>query len=148
MQNFQDWFQNIRHQATADTGIGYQLIDPSRIEWDIQGGVGANYLRPVSVADGESSDEVSPVVTLGSDLTVELTSWIDYELFINMTFLNEQSGQYQHHIVSTLSTDVIKDVDLDVSFIWEHTQKPQERIDTSIPEKNDFRLLVSIGYDF
>ena len=147
-QYYQDVFQNIRHQATADTGIGYQMIDSPRVEWDIQGGVGVNYLRNVSVAAGESSDEVSPVATLGSDLTVELTSWIDYELFINMTFLNEQSGQYQHHIVSTLSTDVIKDVDLDVSFIWERTQKPQERIDTSIPEKDDFRLLVSIGYDF
>jgi len=148
VQYYQDAFQNIRHQATVDTGIGYQLINSPRTEWDIQGGVGVNYLRPVSVADGESSDEVSPVVTLGSDLTVELTSWIDYELFINMTFLNEESGQYQHHIVSTLSTDVVKNVDLDVSIIWERTQKPQERIDTSIPEKNDIRLLVSIGYDF
>jgi len=90
----------------------------------------------------------TPVGTLGSDLTVELTSWIDYELFINMTFLNEDSGQYQHNIVSTASTDVIKHVDLDVSFIWGDTQKPQERIDTSIPEINDIRLLVSIGYDF
>ena len=148
VQYYQDSFQNIRHQATADTGIGYQLIDSPRVEWDIQGGVGVNYLRNVSVAVGEPSDEVSPVVTLGSDLTVELTSWIDYELFINMTFLNEKSGQYLHHIVSTVSTDVIKHVDLDVSFIWERTQKPQERIDSSIPEQDDFRLLVSIGYDF
>jgi len=148
VQYYQDAFQNIRHQATVDTGIGYQLIDSSRVDWDIQGGVGANYLRNVSVAGGGSSDEVSPVGTLGSDLTVELTSWIDYELFINMTFLNETSGLYQHHIVSTLSTDLVGDVDLDISFIWERTEKPQERVDTSIPEKNDFRLIVSIGYDF
>jgi putative salt-induced outer membrane protein YdiY len=148
VQYYQDAFQNIRHQATVDTGIGYQMIDSPRVEWDIQGGVGVNYLRNVSVADGKSIDEVSPAVTLGSDLTVELTSWIDYELFINMTFLNEESGEYQHHIVSTVSTDVIKNVDLDVSFIWERTQKPQERVDTTIPEKDDVRLLVSIGYDF
>ena len=144
----QDAFQNIRHQATADTGIGYQLIDAPRVEWDLHGGVGANYLRNVSVAAGESMDEVSPVVTLGSDLTVELTSWIDYELLINMTFLNEQSGQYQHHIVSTLSTDLIGNIDLDVGFIWERTKKPQERADGTLPEKDDFRLLVSIDYEF
>lgn len=88
VQYFQDSFQNIRHQATADTGIGYQLIDSSRVEWDIQGSIGANYLRKASAADAESDDEVSPVVTLGSDLTVELTSWLDYELLVNMTFLN------------------------------------------------------------
>ncbi len=148
VQYYQDAFQNIRHQATVDTGIGYLLIDSPRIEWDVQGGVGVNYLRNVSVAAGESIDEVSPVGTFGSDLIVELTSWIDYELFINMTFLNESSGEYQHHIVSTLSTDLVGEVDLDVSFIWERTKNPQERIDTTIPEKDDFRLLLSVGYDF
>ncbi len=148
VQYYQDSFQNIRHQATADTGIGYQLIDSPRVDWDIRGGVGVNYLRNVSVAIGEPEDEVSPVGTIGSDLTVELTSWVDYELLVNMTFLNEQSGRYQHHLVSTVSTDLIGDVDLDISFIWDRTQKPQERIDTTIPEKDDFHLLFSIGYEF
>ena len=91
---------------------------------------------------------MSPVGTFGSDLIVELTSWIDYELFVNMTFLNETSGKYQHHIVSTLSTDLVGEVDLDVSFIWERTENPQERIDNSVPEKDDFRLMLSVGYDF
>ena len=148
VQYYQDSFQNIRHQATADTGIGYQLIDSPRVEWDIQGGVGANYLRNVSVADGESRDEVSAVGTLGSNLTVELTSWIDYELLVNITFLNEVSGLYQHHIVSTLSTDLIGDIDMDVSFIWERTDKPQQRTDGTTPEQDDLRLLISVGYEF
>ncbi len=148
MQYFQDWFQNIRHQATADTGIGYQLIDSSRIEWDIQGGGGANYLRKASVADAESDDEVPPVGTLGSDLTVELTSWLDYELLVNMTFLSEESGLYQHHIVSTLSTDLIADIDMDVSFIWERTEKPQQITDDTTPEQGDLCLLISVGFEF
>jgi len=129
-------------------GFGYQLIASPRIEWDIQGGVGANYLRYESVAQGEPNDEVSPVGTLGSDLTVELTSWIDYELLVNMTFLNEESGLYQHHIVSTLSTDLVGDIDLDVSFIWERTEKPQQRTDGTTPEQDDLHLLISIGYEF
>lgn len=148
VQYYQDAFQNIRHQATVDTGFGYRLTDSRRVDWDIQGGVGVNYLRNVSVADGEPIDEVSPVGTLGSDLTVELTSWIDYELFINMTFLNEESGQYQHHIVSTLSTDLVGDVGLGISFIWDRTQKPQERTDSTTPEQDDLRLLISVDYDF
>ena len=73
---------------------------------------------------------------------------MDYDLLVNMTFLNEESGQYQHHIVSTLSTDLIGSVDLNVGFIWERTEKPQETADGSFPEKDDFRLLVSIDYDF
>lgn len=148
VQYYQDSFVNIRHQATADTGIGYQLIDSPRVEWDIQGGVGANYLRHVSVAEDEPIDEVSPVATLGSDLTVELTAWIDYELSINMTFLNEQSGQYQHNIVNTLSTDLIGDVDMDISFIWNRTEKPQEGAGGITPEQDDYRFLVSVDYNF
>lgn len=148
VQYYQDSFQNIRHQATADTGIGYQLIDSQRVKWDIQGGVGANYLRNVSVADGGSRDEVSAVGTLGSDLTVELTSWIDYELLVNMTFLSDESGLYQHHIVSTLSTDLIGDIDMAVSFIWDRTEKPKERTDGTTPEQDDLRLLISVGYEF
>ena len=91
---------------------------------------------------------MSPVGTFGSDLTVELTPWIDYELLINMTFLNEQSGLYQHHIVSTLSTGLVGDIDLDVGSIWERAEKPQERANGTFPEKDDFRLLVSIDYEF
>lgn len=147
-QYYQDLFQNIRHQATADVGFGYQLIDSSRVEWDIQGGLGANFLQYVSVAHGEPNDEVSPVGTLGSNLTVELTSRIDYELLVNMTFLNEESGLYQHHIVSTLSTDLIGDIDMDVSFIWERTEKPQQRTDGTTPEQDDLHLLISVGYEF
>ena len=148
VQYYQDAFVNIRHQATADTGIGYQLIDSPRVDWDIQGGVGGNYVRNVSVAAGESIDEVSPAGTLGSDLFVELTEWIDYALLMNMTFLNEESGNYQHHIVSTLSTDFIGDVDLNVSFIWNRTENPQEEIDGTTPEKDDYRLLFSVDYSF
>lgn len=62
--------------------------------------------------------------------------------------LNVRKSNYQHHIVSTLSTDLVGEVDLDVSFIWERTKNPQERIDTTIPEKDDFRLMLSVGYDF
>ncbi len=86
------------------------------------------------MADAESNYEVSPVDTVGSDLTVELTSWLDYELLVNMIFLNEESDHYQHHIVSTFSTDLIGDIDMDVSFIWERTENPQERTDDTTPE--------------
>jgi hypothetical protein len=65
-----------------------------------------------------------------------------------MTFLDEDSSLYQHNIVTTLSTDLIRNIDLDVGFIWERTAKPQERADGTFPEKDDFRLLVSIDYEF
>lgn len=148
VQYFQDRFQNILHQATADTGIGYQLVDTPRVEWEVQAGVGANYLRNVSAAPGEPRDEVSPVGTLGTDLSVEVTSWIDFELGIDTTILNDKSGRFQHHIVSTLSTDFIGDIDFDVSLIWDRTAIPQQQEDGTTPDKDDVRFIFSLGYDF
>jgi len=147
-QYFKDELTNIRHQATLDTGLGYHLMDTNRVAWDLEAGVGYNYLQNDSVADFEDDNETSPVGTLTSDLDVELTSWIDYELSIDMTFLNEKSGRYQHHIESILSTDLIGDLDLEFTIYWDRTEKPQEGADGSIPEQDDFRFIVSLSYNF
>ena len=146
-QYFKDELQNIRHQATLDTGLGYHLMDTSRVGWDLTAGVGYNYLQ-TETDSGTTDNETSPVGTLSSDLDVELTSWMDYELSVNMTFLNDKSGKYQHHIESVLSTDLIGDIDLDFSAIWDRTEIPQENADGSTPSQDDFRFVVSLSYDF
>lgn len=147
-QYFHDRFQNIRHQATVDSGVGYQLVDSQRVEWDVQAGVGVNYLRPVSVSPGESENETSPVGTVGSNLTVEITQSIDYELFIDVNFLNKESGSYQHHIVTSLSTDLIGNLDFDASLIWDRIESPQRQEDGSLPEKDDLRMIFGLSYEF
>ena len=148
LQYYKDEILNIRHQATLDTGLGYHLVDSPRVDWELQAGVGYNYLQNVSVADGEKDNETSPVGTFSSNLDVELTSWMDYELLIDMTFLNDASGRYQHHIVSVLSTDLFGDFDLDFSAIWDRTERPQENADGTTPAQDDFYFAVSLVYDF
>lgn len=148
VQYYRDEFQNIAQQATVDTGAGYRLVTTPRVDWELQAGIGGNYLENVSVTPGEPNGDWSPVTTFGSDLEVELTSWLDYELLINTTFLESRAGKYQHHILSTLSTDLIGSLDLDVSFIWDRTEEPQVAEDGTTPEKDDFRFIVSLGYEF
>jgi putative salt-induced outer membrane protein YdiY len=147
-QYYKDELQNIKHQATTDTGFGVHLMDSQRVEWDLNVGVGGNYLENVSVAAGEPNGEWSPVGTFSSDLDVELTSWLDYELEIGMSFLEEKAGKYQHHVVSTLSSDLVFDLDLDVSLIWDRTEVPQVAEDGTVPEQDDYRLVISLTYDF
>jgi hypothetical protein len=65
-----------------------------------------------------------------------------------MNFLNSESGRYQHHIVTNLSTDLIGNLDFDVSLIWDRTEKPQRQEDGTLPEKDDLRLIFGLGYDF
>ena len=73
---------------------------------------------------------------------------MDYLLEVQLSFLDEDSGQYQHHILTTLSTDLIGDLDLDVSFVWDRTQKPEARADGTVPEKDDYRLILGLAYEF
>lgn len=148
VQYYKDELQNINHQATIDTGFGYQVIDTSRTHWEIQAGVGGNYLENVSVEAGQEQSDWSPVGTLSTDLSIDLTSWIEYEFRWNMTFLEEAAGKYQHHMVNTLSTDLIGDLDLDISFIWDRTEVPQVAEDGTVPEQDDYQITVSLSYEF
>ena len=147
-QYFRDKLQNIEHQATVDTGLGYHLIDTSRTTWDLQAGIGGNYLENVSVEAGQTTGEWSPVGTLGMDLEIEVTSWLDYELAIDMWFLEEDAGKYQHHILTVLSSDLFGDLDLDISLEWNHTENPQADEDGTKPAQDDYRFNVGLSYEF
>ena len=59
-QYFRDPFQNIDHQGTLETGLGYELTNSSRTEWDIFAGVGVNYVERVSVEPGQPSSARRP----------------------------------------------------------------------------------------
>ncbi|MEM9304078.1 MAG: DUF481 domain-containing protein [Pseudomonadota bacterium] len=147
-QYFKDPLQNIDHQVTMETGAGFHLVDTSRTEWDIYSSVGVNWLRRVSVEGEESRDTTSPALSFGTDFETEVTDWMDYVFNFQMTFLDEDSGEYQHHLVTSLSTDLIGDLDLDISFIWDRTQSPTSDADGIVPEKDDFRLVVGVGIEF
>lgn len=147
-QFYRDPFQNINRQGTVETGLGYELVDTPRTDWEISGGLGFSFVKFDSVEAGQSSDNTSPVLSLSTDYEFELTSWMDYLLTFQMKFLDDDSGGYQHHLLTTLSTDLIGDLDLDVSFVWDRTQKPEPRADGTVPEKDDYRLMVGLAYEF
>jgi hypothetical protein len=147
-QYFRDIFQNIDHQGTVETGLGYELIDTSRTDWTVSAGLGLNYVRYRSVEEDNDRSQRSPAFSLGTDFETELSSWMDYLLLAHVTFLDEASGSYQHHLLTTLSTELTGRLDLDVSFIWDRIQKPQVRADGSVPEKDDYRLMLGLGFEF
>ena len=89
-----------------------------------------------------------PCLDLGMDLDVEVTSWLDYELAIDMWLLEEDAGRYQHHIVTLLSSDLFGDLDLDISLEWNRTDNPQAAADDTVPEQDDFKFQVGLSYEF
>jgi hypothetical protein len=147
-QYFRDPFQNISSQLTLETGLGYELLNTSRTEWEIYAGFGGTAVERVSVEEGQEKNQRSPSSTIGTDFEMEITSWMDYLLSFQATFIDEKSGQYQHHLLTTLSTDLIGNVDFDVSLVWDRTEQPPPDSSGETPEKDDFRFMIGIGYDF
>jgi hypothetical protein len=145
---FRDPFQNIEYKITAGAGIGYTLIDTSKMEWLVVAGPAYQVTQFTSVQAGEDDKETTPAMVIGTDYDVELTKWVDYIFNYNLIWANEESGGYTHHMVNTIEIELTNRLDLDVSFIWDRINNPTREDDGTIPEKDDYRLLVGITFDF
>jgi hypothetical protein len=142
-----DVFKNIEHQASIGTAFGYNYIRTSKTEWNVAGGLGAVYKKYVSVQEGKAIDSTSPSLGLGARYETEYTSWLNYLLVFSFNILDEDLGSYTHHLLTTLSSDLVSNLDLEVSFIWDHIQDPQPAANGTTPRQDDYQLIVGISYE-
>ena len=63
-------------------------------------------------------------------------------------FTSREAGETTHHAVGTLSLELTKRLDLDVSFIWDRITNPTVGSDGVQPKPDDFRLVLGLGIDF
>ena len=52
------------------------------------------------------------------------------------------------HLATTLSLDLFKNLDLDVTFVWDRVGLPRPDSDGDFPERDDYRLSVGVSWDF
>jgi len=145
---YEDPFKNIDNQSSLATSLGYHIVRTSKTKWDISAGLGARYTRYVSVEAGRSIDNTSPALGAGTMYDSELNKWIDFLVDYNFQIVKKDAGSYTHHFITTLSTDLIGDIDLDTSFIWDRIQNPQPNSAGIVPKKDDYQLIVGFGYEF
>ncbi len=143
-----DEFLNLDYRIRYGIAVGYHIIDNSRTTWDVNAGPSYQKSKFLDVQDGESDSEDSIGVMLGTDFTYEITSDIDFDASYSIQMVDEASGKNIHHLQTGLEIELANDFDLDLTFYADRTDKPKADSDNNIPEKNDFRLVVSLGYDF
>jgi hypothetical protein len=136
---YHDKFKNIDHQLSLSTSLGYHIINTPKTEWEISAGLGGRYTKFVSVEPGQSSDNTSPALGFGTMYDTELNKWMDFLVDYSFQIVNEESGRYTHHFITTLSTDLIGE--------WDRIQKPQTNSDGTIPKKDDYQLIFGFSYD-
>jgi putative salt-induced outer membrane protein YdiY len=145
---FRDHFQNVDSRVLLGTGAGYHIIKTSKTEWDISGGPAVQKTRFVAVQPGEDDEEVTPSLSINSLFDSAINSKVDFIHTYNISFVEQDSGGYTHHMITTLETEITGSLDFDVSFIWDHIGKPTARDDGTIPKRNDTQLVVSLKYEY
>jgi len=143
-----DEFINIDYRFRYGVAVGYHLIDTSDTTWDVNAGPSYQTTKFKEVKAGEDDSENSPGLVLGTDFSYEFSKDIDYDVSYNVQIVNEASGQLIHHFETGLEIELTSDFDLDLTFYADRTEKPKEDGSGNTPEKNDYRLVVSLGYDF
>jgi putative salt-induced outer membrane protein YdiY len=145
---YRDPFQNVENRSTIGVGMGYHIIDTSKTTWDASLGVAYQYTKFSSVEPGKDSSTTTPALVVGTLYERELTNMLDLILNYSFNIVNEDSGQYTHHAIATLETELTDLLDFDISLVWDRTQKPQPRDDGSVPDKDDFQTIFALGIDF
>lgn len=145
---YRDVFGNIDQQYSLHSGVGYYLARSSRTEWSLGVGVGYQYTQYISVEAGNPNYSSSPYMGCGTVFDYEVTKDIDYLLDYSFKLLNEANGQYTHHLLTTLSMDLIGELDVDVSLVWDRVEKPTADSSGTFPEQDDYQVIFSLAYEF
>jgi putative salt-induced outer membrane protein YdiY len=145
---FKDPFQNMAHRMTAGAGLGYDLIARPGLEWNVSTGPAYQKTWFDSVQPGEDAEKGAAALTFGSRFEWDITQRIDLILEYRGQYTSRETGETIHHSVSTLSVELTKTLDLDVSFVWDRTQNPKQESNGTIPKQDDFRLTLGLGINF
>ncbi|MCZ6674328.1 MAG: DUF481 domain-containing protein [Verrucomicrobia bacterium] len=143
-----DPFRNINNRTTLGTSFGYHIFKKGRLIWDVSGGPGYQYIEYDTVEPGE--DEIRRHLTgiLLTNYKYELTSRLDIVGNYSFLYAAEDAGGYNFHSDTTLETELLSWMDLDISFIWDFQSDPVSEGTDSEPHKNDYQLITSLGIEF
>jgi hypothetical protein len=147
-QFYRDKFQNIAYRLTPGASVGYDIVDRSDVEWNASIGGGYQYTHFDAVEAGAATAEEGAALLVATDFGWDLTSTLEFALKYNTVIGVSGPLSVDHHTLATLSFDVWKNLDFDVSLTWDRVGGPQDRPDGSAPRNDDLRMYVGIGWEF
>lgn len=141
---YRDPFQNIGGKYTLGAGVGYYFFDTDKFSWDLAAGPAFQHTRFDNVAEGESSSNSSTSVYLASTMEYEFSSSIDLSFDYRYTVAQTAAGGDAQYAKFSSEFEVTDDIDFDVSFVWEHLASPVADNQGEVPEKSDYRTIISL----
>ena len=147
VEYLRDPFQNFANRWTIGAALGYNIVDTSRVSWEFNIGPAYQHTTFVSVEQGEL-EEKTGAIWAGTTYNNELTEDIDYTLDYRFLLVKPEAGRYTHHFLTGLSIDSVGPLDFDISFVWDRVQQPRPDESGVVPRKDDYRLILGLGFDF
>lgn len=145
---FADPFQNIDLRLTLGVGMGYEIVDTSDLDWSLIGAPAYQVTRFDSSLPGEEDHQESTAFVFISETEWEITERTDFGFEYAGQLTERDSGGLHSHATASFEVDLTRRLDLDISFVWDRVSDPQEGSGGSIPEKDDYRLVVGLGVEF
>jgi hypothetical protein len=145
---FRDPFQNITSRWTLGAGLGFQIVDSSKITWKVDAALAYQRTSFDDVAEDEPATADTPALVIGTRYDNDLTGWMDYFFYYQFFVVNQESGTYTHHLMTGFEFDLFGDFDFDVSWVWDRIQDPRMGADGTFPEQDDFRTIIGLGFSF
>jgi len=148
VEYYKDPFQNLAHRLTGGVGVGYDIVDRPKLEWSVTTGPAYQQVWYESSQPGEPTEKGTAALVFGSRFDWDITSRIELILEYRGQYTSREAGETTHHGVATLSIELTKVFDLDVSLVWDRINNPKVGADGVQPKPDDFRLIVGLGLDF
>ena len=145
---YRDRIQNIDIRATLGGGVGYDVIDLKKVEWEVVGGAG--YQRTdfsaVELGEPDSADDAALIfrTKLETDPFRDVDWDTEYQLLLVVTDFDKTS----QHLESELSVEIWGPLDFDLTFTWDRIQAPVADAGGDVPESDDYRLTVGLSIEF
>jgi hypothetical protein len=144
---FRDPFQNIARRITVGPGIGYFLIEEPDQSWFVVTGPAYQKTQFTEAPAGQEDSASSVAGFIATTYEQELTSTVDLQFQYQFFLTDDKSGHTIHHLMTAVDVDLTKALDLRVTGYWDFIEKPQPETDGTMPEREDFRVVVGLDWE-
>ncbi|WP_298632578.1 DUF481 domain-containing protein [uncultured Umboniibacter sp.] len=144
---FDDAFQNIARRSTYGVKAGYTVVDTATMDLEFLAGPGYQITEFVAVEADAPQENESKAFTVETAWDWEFIDDFSYILNYSYTNVNESLGESLHHLETGFEIEPINDFTINFTYYVDRTEKPLPLSDGTIPEKDDTRFVISIGYE-
>lgn len=142
---FHDRFANIKFRATPATLGGIHVFDQDRVKWDFEFGLGYQFLRLLSTLPDIANPQSDGFVPVRSYWEFDITDDIELDIEWQSNIVYTTIGNTNHIGKAIFSVEVTDIFSFDTEFDFFRTERPIPKSDGTVPQSNDYQLIVGFS---